>query len=94
MENSEILGFQFEPNKALQTDSRSGESWEICFRFLLRLYLMSQSLHCILHVIIPYKYTLFYKKLIYKKLGLAWFKTQEASRAAIIFLAIFSYVKN
>ena len=55
---------------------------------------MSQSLHCILHVIIPYKYTLFYKKLVYKKLGLAWFKTQEASRAAIIFLAIFSYVKN
>ena len=29
MENSEILGFQFEPNKALQPDSRSGESWEI-----------------------------------------------------------------
>ena len=29
MENSEILGFQFEPNKALQPDSRSGECWEI-----------------------------------------------------------------
>ena len=34
--------------------------------------------------------TLFYKKLIYKKLGLAWF---EASRAAIIF-SNFSNVKN
>ena len=30
MENSEILGFQFEPTKALQPDSSSGESWEIC----------------------------------------------------------------
>ena len=29
MENSEILGFQFEPDKALQPDSRSGESWGI-----------------------------------------------------------------
>ena len=28
MENSEILGFQFEPAKALQPDSSSGESWE------------------------------------------------------------------
>ena len=26
MENSEILGFQFEPTKALQPDSSSGES--------------------------------------------------------------------
>ena len=30
MENSEFLGFQFEPTKALQPDSSSGESWEIC----------------------------------------------------------------
>ena len=29
MENSEILGFQFEPTKALQPDSSSGKSWEI-----------------------------------------------------------------
>ena len=28
MENSEILGFQFEPTKALQPDSRLGESYE------------------------------------------------------------------
>ena len=28
MQNSEILGFQFEPNKALQADSSSGKSWE------------------------------------------------------------------
>ena len=27
-ENSEILGFQFEPTKALQPDSSSGESWK------------------------------------------------------------------
>ena len=30
MENSEILGFQFEPTKALQPDSSSGENWETC----------------------------------------------------------------
>ena len=30
MENSEILGFQFEPSKALQPDSSSDESWETC----------------------------------------------------------------
>ena len=30
MENSEILGFQFEPTKALQPDSSLGESWETC----------------------------------------------------------------
>ena len=30
MENSEILGFQFESVKALQPDSKSGESWGIC----------------------------------------------------------------
>ena len=29
MENSEILGFQFEPTKKLQLDSSSGKSWEI-----------------------------------------------------------------
>ena len=29
MENSEILGFQFEPTKALQPDLCSGESWKI-----------------------------------------------------------------
>ena len=29
MGNTEIVGFQFEPNKALQPDSHSGESWEI-----------------------------------------------------------------
>ena len=28
MENNEILGFQFEPTKALQPDSSSDESWE------------------------------------------------------------------
>ena len=28
------------------------------------------------------------------KLGLAWFKTQETSRAAIIFLTKFSYVED
>ena len=28
MENSAILGFQFEPTKALQPDPSSGESWE------------------------------------------------------------------
>ena len=28
MQNSEILGFQFEPTKALQSDSSSGENWE------------------------------------------------------------------
>ena len=27
-ENSEILGFQFEPTKVLQPDSSSDESWE------------------------------------------------------------------
>ena len=30
MENSEILGFQFEPTKALQPDPSSGENWETC----------------------------------------------------------------
>ena len=30
MENIEILGFQFEPSKALQPDSSSGESWKTC----------------------------------------------------------------
>ena len=30
MENSEILGFQFEPNKVLQPDSSLGENWETC----------------------------------------------------------------
>ena len=30
MENSEILGFQFQPTKALQSDSNLGESWETC----------------------------------------------------------------
>ena len=30
MENSEILGFQFELTKALQSDSSSGKSWETC----------------------------------------------------------------
>ena len=30
MENSKILGFQFEPFKALQHDPSSGESWETC----------------------------------------------------------------
>ena len=30
MENSEFLGFQFEPTKALQPDSSSGENWETC----------------------------------------------------------------
>ena len=39
-------------------------------------------------------YTLFYQKLIYQELGLAWFKAQDASRAAIIFLTKFSYVEN
>ena len=29
MGNTEIVGFQFEPNKVLQPDSHSGESWEI-----------------------------------------------------------------
>ena len=29
MENSEILGFQFEPTMALQLDSSQGNSWEI-----------------------------------------------------------------
>ena len=29
-ENSEILGFQFEPTKALQSDPSSGESWKTC----------------------------------------------------------------
>ena len=29
MQNSEILGFQFEPTKALQTDSIKVESYEI-----------------------------------------------------------------
>ena len=28
MENSEILGFQFKPTKALQPDLCSGESWK------------------------------------------------------------------
>ena len=64
------------------------------FRFLLRLYLISQSLHYILQIIYCIYYTLFYKKLIYKKLGLASFKTQEASRAAIIFLTKFSLVES
>ena len=31
----------------------------------------------------------YYKKLIYKKLGLRWFRTQEAPRAAITFLTKF-----
>ena len=30
MGNSEILGFQFEPAKALQPDSDSGKSWKTC----------------------------------------------------------------
>ena len=30
MENSEILGFQFEPTKALQPDSNLGKNWETC----------------------------------------------------------------
>ena len=30
MENSEVLGFQFEPTKALRPDSSSGKSWETC----------------------------------------------------------------
>ena len=30
MENSEILGFQFESTKALQPYSSSDESWETC----------------------------------------------------------------
>ena len=30
MGNSEILGFQFEPAKALQPDSNSGKSWKTC----------------------------------------------------------------
>ena len=30
MENSEILGFQFEPTKALQPDWSSCENWETC----------------------------------------------------------------
>ena len=30
MENSEFLGFQFEPTKAHQPDSSSDESWETC----------------------------------------------------------------
>ena len=30
MENSENLGFQFEPTKAFQPDSNLGENWEIC----------------------------------------------------------------
>ena len=30
MENNEILGFQFEPTKALQPDSGSCENWETC----------------------------------------------------------------
>ena len=38
--------------------------------------------------------TLFHKELIYKMLGLTWFKTQEASRAAITFLTKFSYIEN
>ena len=29
MENSEILGFSFEPTKALQPDSSLGASWEM-----------------------------------------------------------------
>ena len=29
MENSEILGFSFEPTKALQLDSSLGASWEM-----------------------------------------------------------------
>ena len=32
--------------------------------------------------------------LIYKKLGLRWFKIQEASRAAITFLTKFSYIET
>ena len=34
------------------------------------------------------------KKLIYKMLGLKWFKTQEASRAAITFLKLFHILKT
>ena len=30
MENSEILGFQFEPTKTLQPESSLDESWETC----------------------------------------------------------------
>ena len=30
MENNEILGFQFEPTNAFQTDSSSSENWETC----------------------------------------------------------------
>ena len=30
MENSEIVGFQFEPTKAPKSDSSSGEIWETC----------------------------------------------------------------
>ena len=30
MENSEILGFQFEPTKGPQPDLSLGENWETC----------------------------------------------------------------
>ena len=36
----------------------------------------------------------FYKKLVYKKLGLVWLKTKEDSRAAINFLRKFVYAEN
>ena len=30
MENSEVIGFQFEPTNALQPNSISSKSWETC----------------------------------------------------------------
>ena len=60
---------------------------KVIFFFLLRLYLISQCLHS-LHIVGNILH-ISYKKLIYKGLGLAWFKTQEASRVAIIFLTKF-----
>ena len=86
--NQWILYYEYSseyPNFNTHTKRRKG----IFSSFIKAIF--NKLLISLLHIA---KYTLFYKKLIYKKLGLAWFKTQEASRTAISFLIKCSYVEN
>ena len=56
-----------------------------CFFFFLYLFSFFIA-YCMIHS--------FYKKLMYKKLGLRCLKTQGASTAAITFPTKFSYIEN
>ena len=58
--------------------------------FLLRLYFISQSLHCILHIIYC---NLFHKKLIYKKLGLRGLKLKKLQELSLFFQQNFPMLK-